>query len=41
VDNDTTAYPTDEYPAEMVVQLSDSDDGGGGGGICFISSLSA
>jgi len=39
VDGDTTAYPTDEYPAEMVVQLSDSG-GGGGGGTCFISSLS-
>ncbi len=39
VDGDTTAYPTDEYPAEMVVQLSDSGDGGGGG-TCFISSLS-
>jgi hypothetical protein len=39
VDGDTTAYPTDEYPAEMVVQLSDSS-GGGGGGTCFISSLS-
>jgi len=40
VDGDTGAYPTDEYPAEMVVQLSDSGDGGGGGGTCFISSLS-
>jgi hypothetical protein len=38
VDGDTTAYPTDEYPAEMVVRVSDSD-GGGGGGTCFISSL--
>jgi hypothetical protein len=41
VDNDATAYPTDAYPAEMVVQLSDSDGGGdGGSGTCFISSLS-
>jgi len=38
VDGDMTAYPTDEYPAEMVVQLSDSD-GDGGGGTCFILSL--
>jgi len=41
VDGDTGAAPTDDYPAEMVVQLSAANgNGGGGGGTCFISSLS-
>jgi hypothetical protein len=40
VDGDTSAYPTDEYPAESVVELSTTGGGGGGGGgTCFISSL--
>ncbi|MBW2480729.1 MAG: hypothetical protein JRF38_12125 [Deltaproteobacteria bacterium] len=40
VDGDTGAYPTDEYPAESVVELSTTGGGGGGGGgTCFISSL--
>ena len=38
VDGDMSAYPTDEYSAESVIQLAVSG-GGGGGGTCFISSL--
>jgi len=39
VDGDTGAYPTDEFPAEMVVQLTPPGGSGGDGGICFISTL--
>lgn len=42
VDGDAGAlYPTDEFPAEMVIRLNNSDGGGGGGGGggCFISAL--
>ncbi len=39
VDGDAGAsYPTDEYPAEMVIHLKKSG-GGGGGATCFISTL--
>jgi hypothetical protein len=39
VDGDTGAYPTDEYPAEMIIKLNDSGGGGGGSAGCFISTL--
>jgi hypothetical protein len=41
VDGNTGAYPTDEFPAEMVINLSASGGrgGGSGGGACFISTL--
>jgi len=39
VDGDTGAYPTDEFPAEMVISLNNSSKGGGGGGGCFIASI--
>jgi hypothetical protein len=39
VDGDTGAYPTDEFPAEMVVQLTSPGGSGSNGGMCFISTL--
>jgi hypothetical protein len=39
VNGDTGAYPTDQFPAEMRIDLNDSGNGGGGGGACFISTL--
>jgi hypothetical protein len=39
VDGDTGAYPTDAFPAEMIINLNDSSGGGGGSTGCFISTL--
>jgi hypothetical protein len=39
VDGDTGAYPTDAFPAEMIINLNDSGGGGGGSTGCFISTL--
>jgi hypothetical protein len=39
VDGDPSAYPTDEFPAEMVVQLTSPGGSGDDGGMCFISTL--
>ncbi len=39
VDGDTGFYPTDEFPAEMDIELTSPGGGGGGGGMCFVSTL--
>jgi len=39
VDGDTGPYPTHDFPAETVVELTGEDGSGGGGGMCFLSLL--
>ncbi|UCG08710.1 MAG: hypothetical protein JSV83_08690 [Desulfobacterales bacterium] len=39
VDGDTGFYPTEEFPAEMDIELTSPGGGGGGGGMCFVSTL--